>query len=111
MEKEEKQEVKNIHVRKGVTHCRSLYHEWWFRVILIIVSIDMIVFGFAYAIGINFFEFLPEPSIFVRALIGFLYVLSALAILHYVFEYERMKEGITYICYKCVPDLPKGEEK
>ena len=108
---EEEKREQHYQIRKGYTHCRSLYHHPWFRILLVLVSIDMIVLGFCYAIGINVFSLLPQPALILRIIIGFLYIISALAVIHYVFEYERMKEGISYICYKCIPGFDEVQEK
>ncbi len=89
---------------RGVSHCKSLSHSLWFRVMLVLVAISMIVFGFTYAIGIDIFSFLPHPSFTIRFIIGILYIVTALFIIHYVFEYERGKEEFHYVCYRCLPD-------
>ncbi len=95
---------------RGISHCKSLSHSLWFRIILVLVAISMIVFGFTYAMGIDILSFLPHPSFTVRFIIGILYIITALFVIHYVFEYERGKEEFHYICYRCLPgELNKGE--
>ncbi len=75
----------------------------------------MLVFGFTYAVGIDILSFIPRSPFVIRFIIGSLYIITALFVIHYVFEYERGKEEFHYVCYRCLPEelvfVESGEEE
>ena len=107
---EKKQELSIPH--RGISHCKSFFHRQWFRVLLIFVAISMIVFGFSYGVGIDILSFLPHPPFILRMFFGVLYMITALFIIHYVFEYEREKDAFHYVCYRCLSlEIEEKENK
>ncbi len=99
---------------RGITHCNSLFHRIWFRILVLILSLLFMTFGFLYLVQIPFLSFIPESNyLVVRILISSLYILSSLFIIHLIFDYERMREEkiIHYVCYKCLREEIKKEDE
>ena len=91
--------------------CNSWYHQRWFRILLIIVGVDMIVFGVLFGLGINVWQFvLYAPSV-VRLLGGLMYVLVALYLIHHAMSYQTMKEKMNLVCHHCACGDNKHTEK
>ncbi len=83
--------------------CDSWYHHRWFRVILIIVALDMIVLGISFALGYDavlFFAGITGPVI--RAIIGIMYVLVAVFILKETMSYQKNKSEQDLVCQHCL---------
>lgn len=81
--------------------CDSWYHQSWFRILLIIVAVDMIVLGAAFTLGLDIMSLLGEIHIGLRALGGAAYVLVALFIIHYAMSYSNMKKETFLVCQHC----------
>lgn len=81
--------------------CDSWYHQSWFRVLLIIVAVDMIVLGVVFAIGLDVMSLLGDIHIVLRSLGGAAYVLVALFIIHYAMSYKPMKKETFLVCHHC----------
>lgn len=81
--------------------CDSWYHQWWFRMILIIVGIDMIVLGFSFAAGLDIISLTPNVPYFVRIIFGLMYIAVALFIIHYSLLYKKIKKESHFICHHC----------
>lgn len=91
--------------------CDSWYHQTWFRIILVIVGIDMIVLGFSFAIGIDIMSLAPNIIPVLRVVFGIMYILVALFIVHYALGYEHIKKRTHFVCHHCGhPDNEKKED-
>lgn len=81
--------------------CDSWYHQKWFRVILVLVGIDMFMFGFALAARIDIISLIPKLNIIFHFIFGFLYMLVASFIIHYAFDYKNFKKNSHFVCCHC----------
>lgn len=81
--------------------CNSWYHQSWFRILLVIVAVDMIVLGVTFAIGLNVMSFLGEINIILRTIGGAAYVLVALFVIHYSMSYTSIKKEAYLVCQHC----------
>lgn len=81
--------------------CNSWYHQSWFRVILVIVAIDMIVLGVTFALGLDIMNLLGDINIILRSIGGLAYVLVALFVIHYAMSYTTMKKETYLVCQHC----------
>ncbi|MCI5050714.1 MAG: hypothetical protein MRY57_00175 [Candidatus Pacebacteria bacterium] len=84
--------------------CDSWYHQRWFRILLIVVAVDMIMLGGAFALGLDVLSMLGEIHIILRVLGGAMYVLVALFIIHYAMSYREMKKETYFVCHHCAHD-------
>lgn len=81
--------------------CDSWYHQRWFRVLLIIVAIDMILLGAAFAFGIDITTLIDTTHPLLRVLGGLAYILVAIFIIHHATSYEKMKKKNYLVCQHC----------
>lgn len=81
--------------------CDSWYHQGWFRILLILVAVDMIVLGVVFAIGLDILNLLGDVHIALRIIGGAAYVLVAVFIIHYAMSYKKMKNDSFLICQHC----------
>ncbi len=81
--------------------CDSWYHQTWFRFILVIVGIDMIVLGFSFAIGLDITTIITGFGPLLRVIFGSMYMLVALFIIHYALAYKKIKEETHFTCHHC----------
>ena len=89
--------------------CDSWYHQGWFRILLIIVAVDMIVLGVTFAVGLDIMSLLGDIHIVFRVIGGLAYVLVALFIIHYAMSYTKMKKETYLLCQHCAHDTSKDE--
>ncbi|MFT6829625.1 MAG: hypothetical protein ACJAV6_000458 [Candidatus Paceibacteria bacterium] len=80
--------------------CDSWYHQRWFRILLVIVGVDMIVLGVTFALGLDIIS-LIEGHIILRVLGGLAYVVVALFIIHYAMSYSRIRRNEFLLCQHC----------
>ncbi len=81
--------------------CDSWYHQRWFRAILVIVGIDIFIFGFLLASGLDILSFLTEMGLIVKIIVGFLYILVASFVIHYAIDYENVRNRAHFTCHYC----------
>lgn len=102
--------MKNKQERKK--RCTSWYHHGWFRVVLLLVGIDMFIIGIVFALGANpliFFVGITGPIL--RAILGALYVLVSIYIIKYSLSYQKMVTVRHLVCEHCVSkNLHDSEE-
>ena len=91
--------MKTSHKRRKI--CNSWYHQGWFRAILVIVGIDMIVLGFSFAIGLDIMSLAPNVGVVLRVVFGIMYIMVALFIVHYALMYKKIKEESHFVCHHC----------
>ncbi|MGB0925513.1 MAG: hypothetical protein ACPGTS_02290 [Minisyncoccia bacterium] len=91
--------------------CDSWYHQWWFRVILVIVGIDMIVLGFGFVIGIDIMSLTPHIPVALRIVFGAMYILVALFVVHYALAYEKIKKESHFVCQHCAHPAAQETDK
>ena len=101
--------MKVIEKRRKV--CNSWYHQKWFRVILVLVGIDMFFLGFAFAANIDLFALIPKINIILHFIFGFMYMLVASFIIHYALDYKRFKKKSNFICHYCVCSMENDTKK
>jgi len=90
-----------IHETKKVRKiCDSWYHQRWFRVLLIIVAIDMIVLGITFALGLDVISLIEGYAV-LRVIGGLAYVIVALFIIHYSMSYSRIRKEEFLLCQHC----------
>ncbi len=82
-------------------HCSKLYHQAWFRVLLVIVGMDMFIFGFLFAADIDVFAMIPQMHIVLHLVFGFMYMLVAAFIIHYALDYHKIKKQTRFVCHHC----------
>jgi ABC-type uncharacterized transport system permease subunit len=81
--------------------CDSWYHQRWFRILLVIVAIDMIVLGVTFALGLDVMNLLGDIHIVLRAIGGLAYVLVAVFVIHYSMSYSKLKKENFLVCQHC----------
>jgi uncharacterized membrane protein len=81
--------------------CDSWYHQLWFRILLVVVAIDMIVLGVTFAFNFDVMSLLGDISTSLRIIGGLAYVLVALFIIHYSMSYTSMKKQTFLVCQHC----------
>ena len=81
--------------------CDSWYHQRWFRILLIIVAIDMILLGSSFAFGIDITTLTDTTHPLLRVIGGLAYILVAIFIIHYATSYEKMKKKNYLVCQHC----------
>ena len=86
---------------RGRKICDSWYHQRWFRILLVIVAIDMILLGAAFAFGVNITTLIDTTHPLLRVLGGIAYILVAIFIIHHATSYERMKKKTYFVCQHC----------
>lgn len=99
--------MKAIEKRRKI--CDSWYHQGWFRIILVIVGIDMIVLGFGFVIGVDMMLLAPKIPVIARVIFGGMYILVALFVVHYALAYEKIKKESHFVCQHCAH--PTEDEK
>lgn len=99
------------HLKKRRQVCNSWYHQKWFRVILVLVGIDMFVLGFAFAANIDIFKIIPEINIVFHIIGGFMYMVVASFIIHYAFDYRQLKKKSHFVCNHCGHNEDKKEKE
>jgi len=83
----------------------SLYHKLWFRILLGIGALDLIVMAFAFGVGYDFLlwkEVLPLP---IRLIFSVLYIIIAFFILYYVLSYGELRRKYMTIPHPDNPDV------
>lgn len=81
--------------------CDSWYHQKWFRVLLIIVAVDMIFLGVAFSIGLDIMSLVQGIGMIWRIIGGIAYVVVALFIIHYALSYTRLRTETYLVCQHC----------
>lgn len=81
--------------------CQSWYHRTWFRIILVIVGIDMIVLGASLILGFDLLTLLVGIHMMWRIIGGIAYILTASFILHYAFSYRHFRKKHAFVCQHC----------
>ncbi len=95
---------------QGRRVCNSLYHKWWFRLILIVAGMDLFVLGFGFALGLDILSFIPHTNIFFNFFIGLFDMLVASFIIHYAYDYHRFKKQYVFVCHYCAnQNILKGD--
>ena len=87
------------HKRRQV--CNSWYHQLWFRVLLVVVGVDMIILGGTLAVDIDIISFTLSIPMWLRIVGGVAYILVALFIIHYALSYQQMKRDLHFVCQHC----------
>ncbi|MCA9352245.1 hypothetical protein KC866_02550 [Patescibacteria group bacterium] len=80
--------------------CTSWYHQRWFRILLVIVGLDMMVLGITLALGLNIVRLIEGYPI-LRILAGLAYVVVAIFIVTYALSYRRMQKEQFLLCQHC----------
>ena len=91
--------------------CDSWYHQKWFRIVLVIVGLDMVVLGAAIALNLDILSFIQNINSVVRIIGGFAYVLVAMFVIHYALSYEKLKKETYLVCRHCVHAEKKEKEE
>lgn len=90
--------MKHIQGRKI---CDSWYHQRWFRILLIIVGVDMIILGGALVLGLDIVSLIEDIHAFWRILGGLAYILVAVFIIHYSLLYNSVQQKTYMLCQHC----------
>ncbi len=78
----------------------SWYHQKWFRVVLIIVGIDMILLGSVFILDLRIIGVIASVYPLFRVAVGFGYILTALFIIYHSLSYEKFHEEMHEISNK-----------
>ena len=90
--------------------CNSWYHHKWFRIILLLVGVDMLILGFSFALGYNALVFFVGiTGVTVRAIIGIAYILVAGYIIKHAVSYRRSTKKAYLLCQHCTEELKAPE--
>ena len=81
--------------------CDSWYHQKWFRVLLVIVGVDMIVLGATFAVGVDVMSIIADIPLVFRIIAGLAYILVALFIIHQALSYNSMHRHTAFVCQHC----------
>ena len=84
--------------------CDSWYHQKWFRILLVIVGVDMIILGGTFALGIDLVSLLDSIHVVWRVIGGVAYILVAIFIIHYALMYSRIREKSYLLCQHCAQE-------
>jgi hypothetical protein len=90
--------------------CNSWYHHRWFRFVLLLVGINMLILGISFALGIDpIVLFASIKNAFARILIGAAYILVAAFVIRESISYESMREETHLVCQHCLTTLTEQE--
>ena len=78
--------------------CDSWYHQSWFRVLLVIVGVDMIILGGTVAVGLDVVSVLESLPALIRVIGGLAYIVVALFIIHYAMSYRSITRETYLLC-------------
>ncbi len=92
---------KKRHLYKKRRVCNSLYHKWWFRLMLIVAGMDLFVLGFGFALGLDMVSFMPHTNVYFNLVVGLFYMLVASFIIHYAYDYHHFKKQHVFVCQYC----------
>ena len=81
--------------------CDSWYHQRWFRILLVIVGVDMIILGGTFALGIDVMSLVEGIHVIWRVIGGLAYILVAIFIIHQALSYNKMRQNISLVCQHC----------
>lgn len=81
--------------------CDSWYHQRWFRVLLVIVGLDMVVVGIALAFGLDILSFIQEFHVGLRVFMGLAFVVIAGLIIYFALSYNKVKKEVHLVCQHC----------
>ena len=85
------------------SHCKNIswcYHLW-FRILMVLVALDIIVLGWASVFGYNFFDLLVEAQLWLRIVVAVIYSLAALFIIYHTISYGKLMKKRDHVCYRC----------
>lgn len=86
---------------QGRRICDSWYHQKWFRILLIIVGVDMILLGAVLILGLDVSAMIEAMHMSLRIVGGLVYILVAVFIIHQALSYEKQHANIHYLCKHC----------
>ena len=81
--------------------CDSWYHQRWFRILLVVVAVDMIFLGVSFAIGLDLISFIQGIGTIWRIIGGTAYILVALFVIHYALSYKQLQKETYFVCQHC----------
>ncbi|MFT7328098.1 MAG: hypothetical protein ACI870_000276 [Crocinitomicaceae bacterium] len=81
--------------------CDSWYHQRWFRILLVIVAVDMIMLGGTVMFGLDFLSLLDKIPIFINIIGGLAYILVAVFIIHQALSYSSLHKNTHFVCQHC----------
>jgi len=81
--------------------CDSWYHQKWFRILLVLVGIDMIVLGIVFALGLDILSFVQGFPALLRVLGGLAYIVVASFIIYYAVSYKKFHKESYLVCQHC----------
>lgn len=91
----------NLQNTKRRRVCNSWYHQTWFRILLVVVGVDMMILGATFAVGIDIVSFVNSFDTWLRVVFGIAYISVALFIIHYALSYQQMKRDAHFVCHHC----------
>ncbi|MCA9352888.1 hypothetical protein KC901_01770 [Patescibacteria group bacterium] len=80
--------------------CDSWYHQRWFRILLVIVGLDMMVLGVSFMLDFDVVRLIHAHTV-LRVIGGLAYILVAIFIIHQALSYPRMKREVSLLCQHC----------
>jgi hypothetical protein len=89
--------------------CDSWYHQKWFRVLLVVVAIDMIVLGATFGLGLDIMNLIGDFHPLLRIIGGIAYIIVALFIIHYAMSYQSLKKQTYLVCQHCAHSNSQDE--
>ena len=81
--------------------CDSWYHQRWFRILLVIVGVDMIILGGSFAVGVDLMSMVEGIHVFWRIIGGLAYIAVAIFIIHYALLYDTIRQKSYLLCQHC----------
>lgn len=91
--------------------CDSWYHQRWFRILLVIVGIDMILLGGTIMFNLDFISLLEKVPTFVNVIGGIAYMLVAIFIIHQAMSYNSLHRNTHFICQHCAHEISTEEKE
>lgn len=94
---------------QGRKICDSWYHQKWFRILLVIVGLDMVILGAAVMLNLDVFSLIQGMHSILRIIGGLAYILVAAFVIHYALSYKNLRKETYLVCQHCAHN--KKEDK
>lgn len=92
----------HTHTHKHKRICNSWYHQTWFRILLLLVALDMLLLGVALVVNFDIVRLLSQTPVLAKIVIGVLYIMISLWMIVTVVSYQKHKKRTYLLCRHCI---------